>query len=56
MKDGSTDYIQNSKLVGAVTHVLINDPAKGMGFSLKICFRRRKIRQRKKRQYHSISV
>ena len=35
MKDGSTDYIQNGKLVGAVTHVLINDPTKGYGIFIE---------------------
>ena len=35
MKDGSTDYIQNGKLVGAVTHVLINAPTKGYGIFIE---------------------
>ena len=35
MKDGSTDYIQNGKLAGAVTHVLINDPTKGYGIFIE---------------------
>ena len=29
--------IQNGKIVGAVTHVLVNDPTRGMVFSSKIC-------------------
>lgn len=33
--------IQDGKLVGAVTHVLVNDPTRGYGFSLKICRMRR---------------
>ena len=35
MKDGSTDYIQNGKLVGAVTHVMINDPTCGYGIFIE---------------------
>ena len=27
--------IQNGKLVGAVTHVLLNDPTKGYGISIE---------------------
>ncbi len=27
--------IQNGKLVGAVTHVLVNDPVKGYGISIE---------------------
>lgn len=29
------------KAGGAVTHVLVNDPTRGYGFSLKICWPRR---------------
>jgi hypothetical protein len=29
--------LQNGKLIGAVTHVLISDPTAGYGILLKIC-------------------
>jgi len=32
--------IQNGRIVGAVTHVLVNDPTSGYGILLKICWRR----------------
>ena len=30
--------IQNDKLVGAVTHVFVNDPTRGYEYLLKICW------------------
>ena len=33
--------IQDGKLVGAVTYVLVNDPTRGTGFLSKICWMRR---------------
>ena len=29
--------LQNGKIVGAVTHVFVNDPTKDMAYLLKIC-------------------
>jgi len=29
--------LQNGKIVGAVTHVLVNDPTGGTGYLLRIC-------------------
>ena len=33
--------IQDGKLIGAVTHVLVNSPDTGYGFLLKICWMQR---------------
>ena len=36
--------LQNGKIIGAVTHVLVNDPTRGYGILLRICSKRRNNR------------
>lgn len=37
--------IQNGKIIGAVTHVFINDPTKGYGILIPICCSKPAFRQ-----------
>ena len=43
--------IQNGRIIGAVTHVFINDPPEDMGFLLKICFMKLKLLIRSKKSW-----